>query len=240
MPPRASDGRVVVIVSTYNERENISQLLTELLVTSPPVTVIVVDDNSPDGTAELAGRFAEEFPERVHVISQAARLGYASACGQGFQKALELRPEVVVTMDADLSYNPEDIGRLVKAIRTCDLVIGSRYVESSRIERFGPWRRLLSWTANVYVRWVLGLRSRDCTGGFRAYRPRVLKEVCASPLRSRGFSVLVELLERASSSNFRVAEIPIVYRGRTAGKSKMNPAIVLEAMRVPWQLRFLR
>jgi dolichol-phosphate mannosyltransferase len=236
-------GPVWVVVPTYNERENLEPIVravrTELDRCAPEHTVLVVDDNSPDGTGELADRLAAADPH-VEVLHRAGKRGLAQAYVAGFGQALERGASLVVEMDADFSHDPRQLPRLIDAAAEADLVLGSRYVRSGTVENWGPLRRLVSRGGSVYARAVLGIPVRDLTGGFKCFRRSVLEAIDLGSVRSQGYAFQIELTYRAIEAGFRVSEVPITFTERRVGSSKMSRRIVAEAIwRVP-QLRFTR
>lgn len=224
-------GGTAVIVPTYNEAGNIADLASRLLALEPAIKVVIVDDDSPDGTGEAAERIAEES-DRFHVIHRAGPRGYAAASREGMLWALERDYDLVCTMDADLSHDPEVLPRMAARARSgAGVVIGSRYTEGGELDvRWGPLRRALSRCGSAYARWALGSRVRDCTSGFRCYRREALERVDLGSLRSEGYTFLVELLAALLDSGATVAEEPITYVDRHSGRSKISRAIVLEAL----------
>jgi len=230
--PLPPDPKVRVILPTYNERENIEEVLRRLRTAEPRVEVTVVDDGSPDGTGEVVRQVAGT-DGRVHVVERPEKGGLASAYLEGFRRAIADGADVVVEMDADLSHRPEDLARLLEGARGNDLTIGSRYVRGGRVENWSPFRRLLSRGGNLYARMILGFPIRDATSGFRAFRTRALEELIAQPLRSDGYGFQIELAYRAWRRGFSVAEVPITFVERRAGQSKISRGIVAEAL---WQV----
>jgi dolichol-phosphate mannosyltransferase len=222
--------QVVVVVPTYNEAPNLAHMTAAVLLHG--FGLIIVDDNSPDGTGKLADELAATT-DGVEVIHRPQKAGIGPAYAEGFSRALERGAEVVVQMDCDFSHNPEDIPRLVHAIEAgADLANGSRYVPGGDTPDW-PWRRkFLSRGGNLYARLMLGIPVRDATGGFRAWRARALKPLPFSQARASGYSFQVEMAMRAVDSGMEVAEVPIVFRDRTRGTSKMGPEIVREAIRL--------
>ena len=221
---------VAVIIPTYNERENLKELTEALLALplTPPLWIIVVDDNSPDGTGELADRLAAEHPE-VQVIHRRAKMGLGTAYTAGFRRALALGAERVLTMDADFSHSPSYIPLLLEASRTHGLVIGSRYVPGGGVRHWGLGRRLLSWGANAVARLLLGLRAHDCTAGYRCYRREVLLALDLDAIFADGYSYLIELLYRCQRKGFQIAEVPIIFTDRRRGASKISRQEIFKA-----------
>ena len=232
--------RSLVIVPTYNEVENIDRLVERLFAGSAghEIELLIVDDSSPDGTAEKVEALQADDP-RIHLTQRPQRLGLASAYVAGFRWGLERGYEAVVEMDADLSHDPADVGRLLDALTEADLVIGSRYVPGGQIGNWGPTRRALSWAGNVYARLWLGFGVRDGTSGFRAYRAAMLASVNLSVIRAEGYAFQIELARRVHKRGGAITEIPITFVDRTAGRSKMSRRIVLEAIALvtAWGIR---
>jgi dolichol-phosphate mannosyltransferase len=229
---------VVVVVPTYNERPNIEALVRAVLAQGDPYRVIVVDDNSPDGTGRLADELAGAQPGRIEVLHRSAKQGLGPAYVAGFQRALQLAPDLIAQMDADLSHDPADLPRLVAAAVRYDLAIGSRYVPGGGTVGWPLWRRLLSRMGGDYARVVLGVPIRDLTGGFKVWRRSVLERLDLAALRSDGYAFTIEATWRALQSGARVVEVPIVFTDRVAGASKLSRRIVLEAALLVWKLRW--
>jgi dolichol-phosphate mannosyltransferase len=230
----------LVIIPTFNERENIEAILRAALAQDEGIEVLVVDDSSPDGTGERVAALAQEDP-RIHLIQRPGKMGLGSAYIRGFQWALE-RPDIdcVFEMDADFSHNPEDLKRLIAEIREQDLVLGSRYLEGVTVVNW-PLRRLaLSLGANVYTRLVTGMPIHDATGGFKCFRREVLEAIPLELIRSDGYSFQIEMNYQAWKRGFSIKEIPIVFTDRRVGVSKMNRRIIFEAVWMVWRLRFSR
>jgi dolichol-phosphate mannosyltransferase len=229
----------IVLVATYNEAENISSLISSVREAAPSMRVLVVDDNSPDGTADIVRRFPDDGKVLLHVRRR--NRGYGPSMLEGFRISMELSAPRVVTMDADFSHSPGDISKLVQASKRSDVVIGSRYTGGIRILNWQLKRLLLSVFANHYVRFLTGLPPSDCTSGFRCYSEAAIKEVLGrKDIRSNGYSFLVEILFHLFKSNYSIKEIPIVFSERREGKSKMNKKMMLEAALVPFALKIRR
>ena len=220
----------VVCLPTYNEAENVEQVLDRLFAADPALKVIVVDDGSPDGTAEIVARRAAGDP-RIGLVRRPGRLGLGTAYIAGFKQGLEAEHEYFLTMDADLSHAPERVPALVDAVAAgADLAIGSRYVAGGSISGWGLHRRVLSFGANSFARLWLGVGSHDVTSGFRCYRRAAVELLVASPVRARGYSTLVELLVRCQRAGFKVVEVPIRFVDRVHGKSKMSSREMIDGI----------
>jgi dolichol-phosphate mannosyltransferase len=222
--------RVTVVIPTYNERDNLSHIAAA--VTHQGYRLLVVDDSSPDGTGEVADRLAVSEP-RMSVLHRPHKEGLGPAYAAGFDRALGEGAEIVVEMDADFSHDPTDLPRLVRAIdEGADLAIGSRYVPGGSTPDWPLARRLISRGGNVYARLMLGLKVRDATAGFRAFRADALRTLPYQTARASGYAFQVEMAYRASLAGLNVVEVPISFRDRTRGTSKMGMGIVIEAMRL--------
>jgi dolichol-phosphate mannosyltransferase len=226
--------RATVCLPTYNERENLEPMLRAL--GRHDVRVLVIDDNSPDGTGELADRLAGELAF-VDVLHRSTKDGLGPAYLAGFRRALADGAERIFEMDCDFSHDPNDVPRLLAASEEADLVIGSRYVEGGKIGNWGLIRRAVSAGGSLYARLLLSARIRDLTGGFKCYRREVLETIDLDAIESRGYAFQIETTYRALRAGFRVVEVPITFVDREVGGSKMNRAIVLEAM---WKVPALR
>jgi dolichol-phosphate mannosyltransferase len=232
--------KTIVVLPTYNEAENLPSMVAELLAHDPEdLHIVVVDDNSPDGTGEAADRLAKCYPDRIHVVHREGKLGLGSAYAAGFDKALALGADYIVQMDADFSHSPLYIPQLLEGLNDHDVVIGSRYVEHGAVdERWSVWRRLLSWGGNVYARLITGLHIHDVTGGFKAFRRRVLESIDWSQIRCDGYSFQIEVNYICQRQGFRMTEVPIMFEDRVIGSSKMSGRIVMEALWRVWQMRW--
>jgi dolichol-phosphate mannosyltransferase len=227
----------LVIIPTYNERENIDGLLDRLLALPYGLEVLVVDDASPDGTGERVAERAARDP-RVHLLRRAGKLGLGSAYRDGFRFALDRGAEFVFEMDADFSHDPASIGEFLAAAEQADVVLGSRYLEGRVTVVNWPLSRLfLSYFANVYTRWVTGLPVNDATGGFKCFRRRALAGIRLDKVRSDGYAFQIEMSFKCWRRGFTIHEIPIVFVDRRAGVSKMNRRIIWEAVWMVWRLR---
>ncbi len=229
--------RTLIVVPTYNERENVAELIPALLSLPVEPEVLVVDDASPDGTAEEVQRWQREAPERVHLLQRPAKLGLGSAYCQGFQWALAREYEVIVQMDADFSHNPEDVPRLVAALNGADVALGSRYVSGVNVVNWPMGRLVLSWFANRYTRWITGMPVADATSGFKAFRAQALRRLRWERIRSNGYAFQIEVTYRLWRLGCRIVEVPIIFVDRRSGQSKLNRGIVYEAAWMVWRLR---
>jgi len=222
---------IAVVVPTYNERENIESLVIQVLALPIDASVIIVDDDSPDGTGVIADRLAEEHPGRLEVVHRSGKLGLGTAHVAGFEQALSKDVELICTMDADFSHNPAYIPEIVERIcQGYDLVIGSRYVEGGGTAGCTTSRKLLSWVANFFARATLGLSVHDATAGFRCYRREVLEEVDIGTIRADGYSFLIEMLYRVQRMGWQVGETPILFENRRQGVSKISRDEILKAV----------
>ena len=231
--------RAVVIIPTYNERQNLPRLVPEVLDQSPELDVLVVDDASPDGTGPLADELAARHPGRVHVLHRAGKLGLGTAYVAGFRWALDRGYALVFEMDADFSHDPRHLPDFLALARDAGLVLGSRYLRGVTVVNWPMKRLVLSWLANAYARAVTGVRASDLTTGFRCYRREVLEAVDLHAVRSTGYAFQIEMAVRAARKGFRIAETPIIFVDRNVGVSKMSKRIVWEAVWMVWRLRFL-
>ena len=231
--------RALVIIPTYNELNNLQLLLPQVLEQDPRIEVLIVDDNSPDGTGRVAEAMAAGNP-RVHVLHRPAKQGLGTAYLAGFRWALQRDYEYVFEMDADFSHDPKHLPQFLAAIEDADLVLGSRYLGGRvTVVNWPMPRLLLSYFANIYARIVTGVHLGDATGGFKCFRRRVLEAIELDAVRSNGYAFQIEMSTRAARRGFRIAEIPIVFVDRTDGVSKMSKAIVREAVWMVWRLRIL-
>ena len=231
MTPRVA----LIVVPTFNERANLPTLIAGLM-RHPNVKVMVVDDQSPDGTGEVADALAREHVGRVEVMHRTDRRGLGRSYIDGIRKAIREPVDVVCQMDADLSHDPASLPDLVAATDRADVVIGSRYIPGGRIVNWPLRRRMLSRFANVYIRIVTRLRARDCTSGYRCWRREALAALPLDRFISDGYSFLVEMLYVASRRGCRIGEVPITFVERRQGESKLSRAVLLESAITPWRL----
>ncbi|MGH2536704.1 MAG: polyprenol monophosphomannose synthase [Candidatus Promineifilaceae bacterium] len=219
-----------IVIPTYNEADNLGDLVAQLLALPIPVAAIIIDDNSSDGTGQLADRLAAAYPGRVHVVHRPAKLGLGTAYIAGFQKALDdLSADMVLTMDADFSHQPHYVPQLIAAGRKAHLVIGSRYAAGGGSQGC-TWKRvLLSRAANWSARALLGLRANDATAGFRLYRRAVLESIPWDDIRSSGYSFLIEMLFLCQRRGWSIAEVPIIFEDRRKGSTKISRQEIFKA-----------
>jgi dolichol-phosphate mannosyltransferase len=229
--------RALVIIPTYNEAQNLPQILRQVLAQDPRIEILVVDDGSPDGTGELADDYASREP-RVHVLHREGKQGLGTAYRAGFRWALQRDYEFIFEMDADFSHDPKHLPEFLRAAGDADVVLGSRYLDGKVTVINWPMSRLmLSYGANIYARVVTGLQICDATGGFKCFRRRVLEAIDLDAVHSNGYSFQIEMSFRAHRRGFRITEIPIIFTDRTEGQSKMSGKIIREAVWMVWRLR---
>ena len=227
--------RPLVIIPTYDERENLPSLIGQLLAIRD-LRILIVDDASPDGTGQLADEYAAANRARVQVLHRTGKRGLGLSYIDGMYVALRTDATHICQMDADLSHNPADVPRLLAAAAHADFVIGSRYVPGGRIENWPLHRRLLSAFANRYIRAITRLTIRDCTSGFRCWRREALEQLPLASIRSDGYAFIVELAWEASRAGLRCTEVPITFVERRQGASKLSGMVIIESAIVPWRL----
>jgi dolichol-phosphate mannosyltransferase len=227
--------RALVVLPTYNERENLPGIVAAILG-HPGFSVLVVDDNSPDGTGTLADELARQYQERMQVIHRQGSRGLGRSYLDGLQQALNTDAEMILQMDADWSHDPSYLPRMLEAAAEYDVVIGSRYVQGVSVVNWPLRRVLLSIVANRYVREILGLAPHDCTSGYRCWRREALARIPFGSIASEGYAFLVELLFEADATGCRIGEVPIIFVERRAGTSKVSKRVVLESLLTPWRL----
>ncbi|HSK08942.1 MAG TPA: polyprenol monophosphomannose synthase [Vicinamibacterales bacterium] len=235
MPHTSATPQVIVVVPTYNERENIGPLIEQILAYG--YQVLVVDDGSPDGTGEVADAVAARFPGRVSVLHRTGSRGLGRSYVEAFKAALASKPDLVCQMDADFSHDPRYLPDLVNAAAGHDLVVGSRYVHGISVVNWPLRRLVLSTLANRYIRAISRLRIRDCTGGFRCWRADALARIPLDRIASDGYAFMVEMVFEANRRGCRITEVPIVFVERREGSSKLSGAVLLESLLMPWRLR---
>ncbi len=228
--------KILVIIPTYNERENVEKLITMILDQHRKIDVLIVDDSSPDGTSDIVGQMMESST-RVHLISRPGKMGLGSAYIAGFRFAIQNGYDIIFEMDADFSHHPRYLRRFLRAIKKNDLVIGSRYINGVNVINWPLVRLILSTGASVYTRLITSMPVRDPTSGFKCFRRKVIEELDLDRIYSDGYSFQIEVNYKAWRKGFRVAEIPIVFVDRNLGSSKMNLRIVFEAIYMVWWLR---
>ncbi|MFH1111783.1 MAG: polyprenol monophosphomannose synthase [Patescibacteria group bacterium] len=229
---------LVIIVPTYNEILNLSTLLLRIAQIKIPLTLLIVDDNSPDGTGELATKLKKQYPF-VNVLSRKEKQGLGSAYRAGFAWALEKGAEVVGEMDADLSHQPEDLPKLIQAIKDgADVAIGSRRIPGGKIIGWSWWRHFTSWSAMALARLILNLKTKDITSGFRLYTKQSLQKIPWATVKSSGYAWQEELVYLCEKNNLKIVEVPITFIDRKFGKSKLHLKDVLEYFKTLWCLKF--
>ncbi len=232
--------QALIIIPTYNEAENLSTLLPAIRRAAPDAHILIADDGSPDGTADLAERLLADSPSS-HVLRRTGPRGYGRACLDGFRYALEQRYAYILTMDADLSHDPANLPQLLEALEAGgDMVIGSRYCNGISVVNWPLRRVILSVFANAYVRAILRLPVSDCTSGYRGYRARALRAANLSRVVSDGYAFLVEIATRIHRAGLTLREVPIIFVERRAGQSKMSKKVMFESALLPWRLLFTR
>jgi len=229
-------SKYLVIVPTYNEIQNIEKLVKSVLNAAPELDILIVDDNSPDGTGQMADKFSLENP-RIRVLHREKKLGLGSAYVSGFKYALSKGYDFVFEMDADFSHNPESLPAFMAKSLEADLVIGSRYINGISVVNWPLNRLLLSILASLYVRLLLWLPIRDTTSGFKCFNTGVLRAIDLDKIKSDGYAFQIEMNYRAYRSGFKIYELPIIFIDRHSGTSKMSSHIIFEALLLPWHLR---
>ena len=227
----------LIIIPTYNEADNVSKIIPEVLAQDEGFNVLIVDDNSPDGTAKLVKEM-QRTDSRIHIIERASKLGLGTAYVAGFKYALSHGFDFVFEMDADFSHDPKMLVKLLTKAEDCDLVIGSRYISGVNVVNWPLRRLILSYSANLYTRIITGLPVKDATAGFKCYRRAVLESFDLDSIKSNGYSFQIETNFLAWKHGFRVREVPIVFTDRREGVSKMSKHIVYEAAWMVWKLKF--
>lgn len=235
MTPTAAPATALVIVPTYNERANLPVLVAALMA-QPNVRVMVVDDQSPDGTGQLADELAVQHPGRIQVMHRTTQRGLGRSYIDGIKQAIHEPVDVLCQMDADLSHDPAHLQDLIAATDRADVVIGSRYVPGGSVRNWPLRRRILSRFANLYIRSITRLHARDCTSGYRCWRRATLAALPLDRFISDGYSFLVEMLFEASQRGARIGEVPITFVERREGESKLSNAVLLESAITPWRL----
>lgn len=228
----------IVVIPTYNEYENIQKLVPNILELEDQFQILIVDDNSPDGTGKIADQFVEQHPGRVHVLHRQEKKGLGQAYVAGFKHALTYNTDYIIQMDADFSHDPQELPNFLTKIEECDVVIGSRYIDGYiSVVNWPLYRLLLSYCASIYVRVITGLKIWDTTGGFKCWRRKVLEKINLDAVQSDGYSFQIEMNWRAHKHGFKIGEIPIIFVDRHTGTSKMTMRIIQEAVWRVWSLR---
>ena len=230
--------KTLVIIPTYNEKENIGKIIPLVLIQDQDIDVLVVDDNSPDGTGKIVSEMIATN-HRVKLIQRVKKSGLGTAYLAGFQYALQNGYDYIFEMDSDFSHDPAYIPYFLSAIQEADLVLGSRYIKGVNVVNWPISRLILSYYANVYARWVTGLPLRDSTGGFKCFKREVLETIGLDRIHSNGYAFQIEMSFRAWRKGFKIKEIPIIFVDRREGESKMSKKIIREAIWMVWKLRFL-
>lgn len=228
--------KAIVVIPTYNEKDNVARLASAVLAQHPDISILFVDDNSPDGTGKIIDSLVADN-DRIHVLHRAGKLGLGSAYREGFKRALSLGADYIIEMDADFSHDPEVLPLFLTAALDSDLVIGSRYLHGVSVVNWPIRRLILSYFASVYTRWVTGLQLMDCTSGFKCFRRSALECIDLDRIRSDGYSFQIEMNYRCMEKGLKITEIPIIFIDRHAGSSKMSRKIVREAVLMVWKLR---
>jgi len=229
--------KALVIIPTYNEKENISNIITAVLDQDKSIDVLIVDDNSPDGTSDIVADLKQKN-KRINLITRSGKLGLGSAYVTGFKWAIEQKYDYIFEMDADFSHDPIVLPEMLETIKDYDLVIGSRYIKGINVVNWPLMRLILSYGASKYVRFITCMPINDPTGGFKCFRREVLETIDLDGILSDGYSFQVEMNYRTWLKKFRIKEIPIVFTDRRSGQSKMSKKIVREAIYMVWKLRF--
>lgn len=229
----------LVIIPTYNERDNVQKIVEKVLSLNNGFKVLIIDDNSPDGTGVIAGELSQKYNNRVSVIHRSGKLGLGTAYVEGFKYALRNKDiGYVFEMDADFSHDPNDLLRLLEGFKGADVVVGSRYTGGIRVTDWDLTRLIVSRMSNIFVYFVTGLKVSDSTAGFVGYRRDVLKTIVLDNLDSNGYAFQIEMKYKVNKNGFKIKEIPIIFHGRKEGKSKFNLRIIFEAFLLVWKLKF--
>ncbi len=230
-------SKSLVITPTYNEAKNIERLITEVLQQDESVEILIVDDGSPDGTADIVKKI-QQYNLKVHLLQRPKKMGLGTAYVAGFKFAIEKQFDFIFEMDADFSHNPKEIKNFLQKIHDYDLVIGSRYISGMNVVNWPLKRLLLSYFANIYTRIITGMPVKDATGGFKCFRRTVLENINLDDIRSNGYAFQIEMNFKTWKKKFRICEMPIVFVDREQGVSKMSMKIVWEAVFRVWKLKF--
>lgn len=229
--------KAIVVIPTYNEKENILGIIEAVQNSVNGINILVVDDNSPDGTAQLVKDKMEDDPT-LHIIERPGKMGLGTAYCDGFKYCLEKGFDYICEMDADFSHDPNDLPRFLEEIQNNDLIIGSRYIKGVNVVNWPLSRLLLSWGANQYTKFITGMPINDATGGFKCFRAEKLKEIDLDTIKTNGYGFQIEMNFRMWKNKARIKELPIIFIDRRSGVSKMNKKIIYEAIFLVWKLRF--
>ena len=233
------EDRKIVIIPTYNERENIENIIRKVFSLDGGYDILIIDDGSPDGTAAIVKRLQQEFPERLHMIERPGKLGLGTAYITGFKWSIDKGYDYTFEMDADFSHNPEDLPRLYQACKDgADLAIGSRYCDGISVINWPIGRIIMSYYASVYVRTILGIKVYDCTAGFKCYSNKVLRTIDLDKVEMKGYGFQIEMKYTTYKLGFKITEVPIIFVNRKAGTSKMSGGIFGEAFWGVMKLKF--
>lgn len=233
------EDRKIVIIPTYNERENIENIIRKVISLEGGYDILIIDDGSPDGTAAIVKRLQQEFPERLHMIERPGKLGLGTAYITGFKWSIDKGYDYTFEMDADFSHNPEDLPRLYQACKDgADLAIGSRYCDGISVINWPIGRIIMSYYASVYVRTILGMKVYDCTAGFKCYSNKVLRTIDLDKVEMKGYGFQIEMKYTTYKLGFKITEVPIIFVNRKAGTSKMSGGIFGEAFWGVIKLKF--
>ena len=228
----------IVVIPTYNESDNIRNIITAVLNVQNDLNILIVDDNAPDGTSAIVQEMMQT-DNRIHLITRAGKMGLGTAYCEGFQYCLDLGFEAIMEMDADFSHNPEDIPRFLEEIKHNDVVIGSRYISGMNVVNWPLHRLILSYGANIYSRIISGLPLKDATGGFKCFRAEALRKIDLKAIHSNGYGFQIEMNYRLWKLGCKIKEISIIFIDRRSGVSKMNKKIIWEAIFLVWKLKFM-
>lgn len=234
--------KISIIIPTYNERENLERLVNEIFSLSLKdyLQIIIVDDNSPDGTGRIAEKLSEKYPQRLIVIHRPQKLGLGTAYKAGFEKALALGSDLILTMDADWSHHPQYFPQFIASQNSAEVIIGSRYIKGGQVRGWKFPRKILSKGANLISRIILGLEIHDNTTGYRCYQRKVLEKINFNKIESEGYSFLIEMMFLCQEAGFKIKEIPIIFENRRKGKSKISQEEIWKAIKTVLRLGLRR
>ena len=230
-------AKTLVVTPTYNEAENVERIMNAVLSQDPSIEILIVDDNSPDGTAQIVEKI-QASNNRVHLLKRAGKMGLGTAYVEGFKFAINNNYDLVMEIDADFSHDPNEIPNFLKRIQEFDVVLGSRYINGVRILNWPIRRLILSYGASLYTRIITGMPIKDATGGYKCFRIAVLKSINLDNIHSNGYAFQIEMNYKAWKKGFKIFELPITFVDRTHGTSKMSKKIVYEAVLLVWKLKF--